>query len=183
VCAEYDAALFVVTHYNRKEGRGPARFTGTGPAEWGRVLIGAAVLSRNTDPDTKATTVLVELDVIGGEVPDQTYRLRRHIVADDPDDLDSPLHYTVTVLGDDAPAEATGSDVPPAAARVLAIVQAATEPLSVRIIGDRLAEQGHPLKARTIQKALGEQLAGRVDTLGPVDHHGTHLWLASEATS
>jgi RecA-family ATPase len=48
LCTEAEAALLVVTHHNRGEGRGAHRLTGTGPAEWGRVLINATVISRST---------------------------------------------------------------------------------------------------------------------------------------
>ncbi len=89
-------SAFVVTHFNRaRDLRGAARITGAGPAEWGRVLISATVASRRTDPATQATTVLTELDVQGGEVPDQTIHVRRVVRALDPDDLDSSLEYRV----------------------------------------------------------------------------------------
>jgi hypothetical protein len=93
-CEAHDASLFVITHYNRKEGTGPMRITGAGPAEWGRVLIGAKVISRHTNIETLATTVVLELDVIGGEIPDQGIRVRRDIHADDPQT--STRHSTTT---------------------------------------------------------------------------------------
>lgn len=96
ICQDHGAALVVVHHLNRK-GQGPAtsRLSGAGPAEWGRVLIGGEVKSRHTDRDTRATTVTTRLDVVGGEVPDQTIEVTRTIWADDPDDLDAPLHLKV----------------------------------------------------------------------------------------
>jgi hypothetical protein len=106
LCEQAGAALVVVTHFNRsRDLRGAARITGAGPAEWGRVLISAAVVSRHTDPDSQVSTVLTELDVQGGEIPDRTLRIRREVVAVDPDNLDSPLTYRVdTPSGTDLPA-------------------------------------------------------------------------------
>jgi RecA-family ATPase len=47
LCQAVGAALLVVTHYNRsRDLKGAARFTGAGPAEWGRVLIAAEIVSR-----------------------------------------------------------------------------------------------------------------------------------------
>ena len=56
--------------------------TGAGPAEWGRVLLAGDVISRYTDPATKATSVVIDLEVTGGEVADQRYRVTRTIRAD-----------------------------------------------------------------------------------------------------
>ena len=89
LCETPGNALMDIAPYNRNKGQTGAasRITGAGPAEWGRVLIGADVKSRTTDPETKQTTVVTALDVIGGEVPDLEWRIKRQIVADDPDDL------------------------------------------------------------------------------------------------
>lgn len=80
-------------HHNRGQGAGASRLSGAGPAEWGRVLISAEVKSRNVDREhARGSDVVTVLSVIGGEVPEQSLRVRRRIWADDPDDLDSPLH-------------------------------------------------------------------------------------------
>jgi len=128
-----DAALLVVTHYNRREGNGASRFTGAGPAEWGRVLIGARVVSRSTDPATRATSVTLELEIVGGEVPDQTIRVRREIAADDPDDLDSPLRYAVEVLpADDDASDKAADDWRPTVLmeRVVEFLRSQSEPVN-----------------------------------------------------
>lgn len=157
-CEAVGASLFVVTHFNRKEGRGASRITGAGPAEWGRVLLSTAVLSRRTDPATRSTTVVTETDVIGGEVPDLTFRIRRTVAADDPDDLDSPLRYEVEVLPADE--QTTVDDgMPPAQRAVLAALRAETAPATVRhlqdVIGDqRIADGAKPLRRETVAKAL-----------------------------
>lgn len=159
LCEAAGASLVVVTHYNRVEGRkGAARFTGAGPAEWGRVLLSADALSRRTDLATSATTVVTELAVIGGEVPDLTFRLRRTVVADDPDDLDSPLHYSVEVLPMDQ-AEQADDGMPPAQRAVLDALRAATGPATVRHLQDVIAEQrtadgAKPLRRETVAKSL-----------------------------
>ena len=125
--------------------------------------------------------VITELEVIGGEVHDQKYRLIRKIRAEDPDDLDSPLRYHITVT--DADAENTKIDMSggmkPSAQRVYAVLTSdPSATLSVREIGDQLADQGKPLKARTIQDALaslGDLVSGLV-----IDKRGTTLWTVGE---
>lgn len=157
LCEDAAAALFVVTHFNRRQGTGAQRITGAGPAEWGRVLISATVLSRYTDPGTLATTVLSRLDVIGGEIADQSIRLHRIIWADDPDDLDSPLHYETTVLEDDA--AAAGDDMPPGKANLLAALRAdPARPRSQKDLVDWIVSTRHgvPLRRPTASNYLNE---------------------------
>ena len=50
LCQRHRAALLIVHHHNRGEGRGAVRMSGAGPAEWGRFLISATVVSSRTDP-------------------------------------------------------------------------------------------------------------------------------------
>ncbi|MDP9394868.1 MAG: AAA family ATPase [Actinomycetota bacterium] len=166
VCAELGAALFVVTHYNRREGRGASRFTGAGPAEWGRVLIGAGVVSRHTDSSTLATTVLADLDVIGGEVPDQTFRVRRVIRAERPDDLDSPLQYDVAIVQNDDSVPVT-DDTPPAARKLLEALAAQDAPATASQLVDFISERhGHGLRRETVSRHLNDLLkAGAVDCI------------------
>ncbi len=78
--------------------------------------------------------------------------------ADDPGDLGAPLSYAVEVLADD------DEDLEPAAAAalsksrqwVLTALRAGGDLQTVKQLGDRLAQAGHPLKPRTTQTALGE---------------------------
>lgn len=154
-----DSALIVVTHFNKSgEGRGSKRITGVGPGAWGRVLVTGTVDQSDTDPDTKASTVDVTWEAIGGEIPATTFGVSRRVWADDPDDLGSPLHYH---LSETAPSDAepqTRKGPPPMTAkqRVQAVMTAATGPLTVLGIGDALAAEGRPLKKRTIQDALAD---------------------------
>jgi hypothetical protein len=99
------------------------------------------------------------VELIGGEIPDTRFRIRRRIHADDPADLGAPLSYHVEVLADDD----DDQDLEPAAAAlsksrqwVLTALRAAGDLQTVKRLGDRLAQAGHPLKPRTIQTALGE---------------------------
>lgn len=178
LCERVGAALFVVTHFNRsREARGATRITGAGPAEWGRVIIGAAVLTRSTDPETLATTVLAELEVIGGEVPDRTLRVRRVIRAEDPEDLDSPLHYTVDLVPADADSDGTtagagtgtGADLPPAARKLLEALRTLARPSTSRELVDQVNElHGHGLRRETVSRSLNSMLRDRlVDCLDP----------------
>jgi hypothetical protein len=181
ICQSAGAALFIVTHYNRsRDLKGAARFTGAGPAEWGRVLLAAAVISRHTDTLTEATTVLVELDVTGGEIPDQTLRIRRTITAVDPDDLDSALTYRVDILdGDDG--SPTRSDLAPAAAKLLEAVNAGEVPATIPHLVDWIAAKyGHGLKRQTCSTQLNKLLdRGLIDCIDQ-GAGNEKLWLRAE---
>jgi hypothetical protein len=155
VCQSAGAALVVVTHWNKTgEGRGAKRISGVGPGAWGRVLCSAAVAHRATSPDG-ASTVVLAFEVVGGELADTAFRVRRRIRAEDPADLASPLHYTVEVLADD-PADDPADEPPGARQWLLAALRAGGPHQTVKQLGDATAAQGHPLRKRTIQEALAE---------------------------
>ncbi|MDQ3485449.1 MAG: AAA family ATPase [Actinomycetota bacterium] len=166
------AALLMSHHWN-KTGVGTAadRFTGAGFAEWGRVLLSGATLSRNTHLTTMATTAVCKLEVVGDEIADHEITYRRRVWVDDPNDLTSAMHYSVELVDNATPPEL--NDAPgmkPAAARVLAVLRAAAGAWFDHVqIGDRLADDGHPLKKRTILEA-GQALveAGLADESGGV---------------
>ncbi|MEY2472684.1 MAG: hypothetical protein QOK28_2013 [Actinomycetota bacterium] len=173
VAQHYDAALCIVHHWNQTgTGKGADRMSGAGPAEWGRVLVSASVESRRIDPVDLASIVTLSLEFTGDEIPDTPLRIRRRVWTDDPDDLNSAMHYTVEELAP-APPSDTADGLKPSARRVLDVLRAATEPLTVRLIGDALAVDNtglNPLKERTIQDALGAlqnaELAECVDING-----------------
>jgi hypothetical protein len=158
VCQHAGCALLVVTHWNKTgDGRGADRISGAGPAAWARVICSVAVHYRGSDPDG-ASTVVLGVEVIGGELGDTRFRIRRRIQSDDPADLGSPLAYTIEVLAAD-----DDEELDPAAAAlsksrqwVLTALRAGGDLQTVKQLGDRLAQAGHPLKPRTIQTALGE---------------------------
>ena len=155
VCQQAGAALVVVTHWNKTgEGRGAKRISGVGPGAWGRVLASAGVAHRASGPDG-ASTVVLAVDVIGGELADLAFRVRRTVRAEDPADLASPLHYAVEVLPDEPDdLEGAAGDLKPSRRWVLAALRAGGVMQSVAQLGDRTAADGHQLKARTIQEAL-----------------------------
>lgn len=152
-CQKADSALMVVTHYNRSEGSGSRRITGAGPAEWGRVLVNITVRSKSVDKATMEETAIVDVAFEGDEIPGTSDRYRRRIRSENPDDLESALHYHVEQIEDDG-ADDEHSDLSPAQQRVLDILMKATDWLTVRQIGDHVADSGHPLQKRTIQDAL-----------------------------
>lgn len=159
ICQAAGAALWIVTHFNRKPGGGAARITGAGPAEWGRVLISADVSSRVTEPGTRASVVVTELRVVGGEVPDRTLLLRRRIWSDDPDDLDAALHVECTVTETDTPdvsaATPPATRLSPAASKLLGALRDADGPRSASELVDAVvAAHGHGLTRQTVSTAL-----------------------------
>jgi hypothetical protein len=157
ICQRHGAALLIAHHWNKTgEGRGARRMSGVGPDAWGRILISAAVMRRDTDRETGGSSVILELDFQGDEIPETTTRIRRRVWTDDPNDLGSPMHYEVEQLVAD-PVVSNDDGLRPSARRVLAVLDASGEWETVRSIGDALAEDptgAPPLKARTIQAAL-----------------------------
>jgi hypothetical protein len=51
--------------------------------------------------DARASTVVLGAELIGGEIPDTRFRIRRRFRAEDPIDLAAPLAYSVEVLAAD----------------------------------------------------------------------------------
>lgn len=185
LCQQAGAALLVVTHFRKDPGvrgkgdpgRSSSRITGVGPSAWGRVLITGAVTSRYTDPDNKLSRVVIDWEIIGGEVADQTFRTVREVWADDPDDLASPLHVTWARVEEESSEPAVRAaldDAKPAARRVFQALEKAGAPMTVKQLGDVLAKDGRALKARTIQDALNS-LGPLVDGL-VIDARGTAQW-------
>jgi hypothetical protein len=158
VCQAAGCALLVVTHWNKTgDGRGADRISGAGPAAWARVICSVSILHRGSDPDGRSS-VLLGVELIGGEIADTHFRLRRQIHAEDPADLGSPLSYTVQVLAaeDDQNLDPAAAALSKSRQWVHAALRAGGDLQTVKQLGDRLAEAGHPLKPRTIQTALGE---------------------------
>lgn len=190
---EYGAALLVAHHWNRKQGSGADRISGAGPAEWGRVLISVEEKSRKVEDEQQASIVTTAWSVIGGEIPDLAVTVTRRIWADDPDDLDSPMHVqTSAQLGTpSAAAERAATKMSPSQTKVYgALVAANGIPLSVRDIGDRIVSmfgEDNALRRNTISdalNALSEQ--GRVDVLDPSGPGGkstAKLWLVMGSSS
>jgi hypothetical protein len=156
VCEVVGAALFVVTHTNRKEGRGASRITGAGPAEWGRVLVVGTVTSKATNAETLETTVVTELDIAGGEVPERMVKIRRRIYSDDPDDLDSALHYSVETLAADAPAGTSEHGLGPAADKLLEAMATTGGGTGMELVDSIKARHGHGLSRNTWSSKLNE---------------------------
>jgi hypothetical protein len=170
-CQDAGSALVITTHWTKTgEGTGPRRFTGVGPGAWGRVL-GSAAVEQRRHGDDGGSEVLLRWEFSGSEIGEQSFRVRRRVRAHDPLDLESALSYSVQVTE----AEAESSEEArrsPSQRRVLAILEETTEGdgLTVRDIGDRLAEDGlgPPLQRRTIQKALAALTTeGEVDGEDP----------------
>ena len=87
-----------MTHWNKTgDGRGADRIGGAGPAAWARVICSVAVHYRGSDPDG-ASAVVLGVELIGGEIADTRFRIRRRVRSEDPADLGAPLAYAVEVL-------------------------------------------------------------------------------------
>lgn len=168
LCQEVDAALLASHHHNRQKGQGIARLSGAGPAEWGRVIASAEVKTSHTDEVTKETAVVLELVFVGDEIPETTLTIRRRVMAVDPDDLASPLVYSIEVLENQMRED---DGMPPSHRRVLEVVNSAGgDWLDTLQIGDRLADKGWPLKRVTIlvaaKRLVENDLIERRGTVG-----------------
>src|SRR6266511_71327 len=132
-----------------------------------RLRASAAVAHRGTTPEG-ASAVVLGFELVGGEIPDSRFRVRRTVRALDPTDLASPLEYTAEVLADDDPTGQGpgegGGELRPSVAWVLGALRAGGGMQTAKHLGDRLASEGHPLKKRTIQLALQELEAARLAT-------------------
>jgi len=156
LCQTRGIALLVVHHFNRQSGSGAARMSGAGPREWGRVLISVAVKSRRTEPDTMRTTVVTQLDIEGGEIPDRSIRVTRRVWADDLNDLDSPMH--VETDAEHVTDDHGGNDQAerrPAARKLLEAMTALDRPATRSELVDWIAEKhGHGLTRETCSREL-----------------------------
>jgi hypothetical protein len=124
IAQDAGSALILTHHWNKTgQGSGADRFTGSGMAEWGRVLISGSTLSRNTDQATGRTTNVCRLEIIGDEIADTGVTFRRQVWVDDPDDLASPMHYHVELIDDDPGGILDAPGMKPAAVRVLRILR------------------------------------------------------------
>jgi hypothetical protein len=171
VCQRAGSALLIAHHWNKTgEGKGAKRMSGAGPDAWGRVLISAAVISRHADSATRGSSVVLDIDFQGDEIPETTTRIRRKVWTDDPNDLASAMHYEIEVMesiaGTDDDPELEG--LKPSSRRVLGALESSPDWWTVRTIGDAIVEDSTGrggLKTRTIQDALAQLVsAGLVES-------------------
>lgn len=107
LCREFGASPMVAHHWNKTgTGTGRARFSGTGTTQWARSIFAMSVsqvdieqVEVDLDDGRKVTqvrkTATLAFEITGNSIPNQKLAIRRKMWADDPDDLDSVLHYEV----------------------------------------------------------------------------------------
>jgi hypothetical protein len=161
ICQRHGAALLITHHWNKTgEGKGAKRNSGAGTDAWGRILISLSKVELSKDPATGGTVAVLEFEFQGDEIADRSVLIRRRVWAEDQDSLTSPLHYEVEPIEFASIITDTRlSGLSPATVRVLEILEADDAVLTVREIGDRMAQlqDGRPvLKARTIQDSLNK---------------------------
>jgi hypothetical protein len=110
--------------------------------------------------------VVLAVEVIGGELADLAFRVRRTVRAEDPTDLASPLHYAVEVRPEDPDEDGPAGELKPSRRWVLAALRDGGAMQSVAQLGDRTAADGHQLKAWTIQEALNDLEAADLAVIG-----------------
>lgn len=95
-CQQAGAALMVAHHFNRDTSRKDSeRFSGAGPAEWGRVLVSVEKAAEVRDAKTGRTDVTLDLTLDGDEITGGKHRITRSVWADDSTVLGSRLNYVV----------------------------------------------------------------------------------------
>lgn len=180
ICQDARAALAVSTHWNKTgDGSGASRFTGVGPGAWGRVLASAAVEHRRVEDER--STVLLRWEFTGGEIADQTVRMRRRVWAES-DELDSPLHYEVEVTEELSGIGQFGKGPSKNQGRVLAVLDRSSQdqPVTTVEVQDAVANDdlGPPLRTVTIRKLLNELVdAGLVDGLDDGSGTAKRWWI------
>lgn len=164
LCEEAGCSLLFVHHFNQGEGLNTQRFSGTGIAQWARVLGMFEVKHQPTDPVTNASDTTIAVLFVGGEIPTTEFTIRRRIVADDPKDAGSPLSYSVEVID----RKAGPSDGGFLSARHKVLQALADGQGSVKELGDRIfSAHGTGLKHDTINKELAALAkAGTADSYG-----------------
>lgn len=100
VAQELKSALLITAHWNKSgDGKGVARWSGSGLAEWGRVLINVSVnkfFSAAPYAEDKTGRTKVDLTIdLSGQVSGN-YWVHREVWRDDAKDLRSSMHYEVT---------------------------------------------------------------------------------------
>lgn len=94
-CQQAGAALVIVHHWNQTgTGNDRKRFTGSGTAEWGRILASISIDGKRTT-DGNDSIVDQTWRFIGDEITDTSLAISRRVWVDDTDDLTSPMHYAV----------------------------------------------------------------------------------------
>jgi len=97
-CLRVGAALLTVTHFNKT---GQDRITGAGTQEWARLIITLSAEYTYPQPeDDEHDTRDVQLSMEFSKAITGRYLVRRRTWTDDPDELDSPMHYKVRVYED-----------------------------------------------------------------------------------
>jgi len=141
------ATLIINHHWNKTgEGAGHNRSSGVGPGAWGRFLVSVGVKSNKTDAKTQMTTVRTLWSIKGDEIADTAAAFVRKVWVDDPDDLNSPMHYSIEF---DA-AESGGADKDMQAAEAGEFRP--TE--AMEAISKRLENSGKPLSKNQIETTV-----------------------------
>ncbi|AVH58674.1 MULTISPECIES: AAA family ATPase [Streptomyces] len=155
VVQDAGASLMISHHWNKGgQGNGHDRSSGVGPAEWGRFLISVAVKSKSTNPVTLESTVVLDWQFAGDEIADTGVNLIRRVRAEDPTDLNSPMHYSVTI---DTMPDQGGQEVKlkPAEWKLLQALQQAKGYETIERLVDRVKkEHGHGLVRETCARGL-----------------------------
>lgn len=174
IAAEHHSALLFTHHWNKTgTSQDPFdRFTGSGFAEWSRVMMSVAVKGDTyTDPATGRTRADVEMALLGDEIPASSVRFRRHVWTDNPDDLASAMHYTVQILETPPPDPSKPDDgLRPGQRSILEALGNSGHWFTHHEIRDRLAQLVPPvpiLSDRTLPAYAGELVdAGLLERQG-----------------
>jgi hypothetical protein len=160
IARELGSSFVTIPHFNRDTSRkGAERFTGAGPAEWGRFLIAATVTKRR-QTEHGGTEVVRSVEISGTSIRDRTFVVVRKITPVDPADPDSPLVYEVRVDEADA-AGGASPDLDYSLRCVLDVLGPPDDPRSIEQMQDAMARErrGKPPYSRQTFSAKLNELA------------------------
>lgn len=184
IAQEAGASLLISHHWNKTgTGKGHHRSSGVGPGAWGRFLISVGVLNSRTDPDTQETTVRLQWEFKGDEIPETEAVFVRRVRADNPTDLSSPLHYSIEQSNEEAPADTKSGDrIPPSERKLLEALQTTDHAQTIKELVDRIANKhGHGLRRETCSKGLNHLFdLGLADRIDPPHSGAPTQWLCTE---
>lgn len=175
-CQHAGTALMVAHHTNRDTSRkGSERFSGAGPAEWGRVLVTVDKLNEERDPATGRTDVRLVLDFDGDEIGGGKRTIHRAVWAEDPGELGSPMNYFVRREDAVLPAARGDAERERECAEALRSLFADHEgsPLTKADTRRELKDQGHTFRTETVNKVLDRLVSegSLTHSLGPRNAH------------
>lgn len=173
VCQRYGAALMLSHHWNKTGNGDPiARTSGVGLTAWGRFLIAIRLDGHRVGDEGKSTADQTWF-IKGDEVMTEEFMIERQVWVDDPDDLSSDMHYSLTLLQGKAAARKTKLQYESTMHKVSEVLQENLDGLGVRQIMRAVKEStGRMPTSKTMKIVLDQLVAGEYIQEGKSEGRG-----------